>query len=165
MDCPLRPSELRVMRMLCDGFEVPEIARRLGVSEKTVYNHAGAARAALGVRTTVAAGAMVVREGWHTQNRADDLGRDAVMSAWSRMYVQEFDRFLRGPVACRDGARTRSALALLGLGKRARWRETDRLPGRLAHVLSLTLPGVYYHLKHEHGAAWSTPYRRRRGCA
>lgn len=137
MECPLRPSELRVMRMLLDGFEVPEVAERLDITENTVYRHVQVARHRLGVRTTVAAGAVMVREGWHTFNRADDLGADVELSPWVIAYLYEFGRFLLGPVACRDQARSRASLALLGLGWRAGRTERDRLPRRLAWVLGL----------------------------
>lgn len=137
MECPLHPAELRVMRMILDGFEVPEVAARLGVTEKTVYNQARAARETLGAPTNIAAGAVLIREGWHTFSRRDDLGRDVDLSPWALAYLLEFGRFLLGPVRCRDEARSRASLALLGMGWRAGRTERDRLPRRLAWVLGL----------------------------
>ncbi len=165
--CPLTPAQLRVMRMVCDGFTYQEIALKLERSENTVRTHVHDALRKLGAVNGAQAAVVMMREGWHHHAIASDLGDDVALSHWTRVYLIEWERFIRGPVECRARARGRSSLALLGMGWRARWRETDRLPERLAHILGLGLGGVYYRLRRDHGAAWKPPTRRgpRGACA
>jgi two-component system, NarL family, invasion response regulator UvrY len=49
----LSPREFEVLRMLVDGRPVPEIARSLGLTPKTVANHQSALRQKLGAGTAV----------------------------------------------------------------------------------------------------------------
>lgn len=138
------------MRMVCDGFTYQEIALKTDRSANTVRTHVHNALGKLGAANGAQAAVVMMRNGWHHHAIAEDLHADVALSEWTRLYVREWERFLRGPVECRGRARDRSSLALLGLGWRARWRETDRLPERLARILGLSYAGMHYRLRIEH---------------
>jgi two-component system invasion response regulator UvrY len=63
----LSPREFEVLRMLVDGKPVPEIARSLGLTPKTVANHQSALRQKLGAGTAVQLLQAAARLGLTTQ--------------------------------------------------------------------------------------------------
>lgn len=65
-ECPLSARQLAVLGVLASGevASVKGVAARLGVTEKTVHNHIGAAARVLGTSGTVQTLVVAVRQGW-----------------------------------------------------------------------------------------------------
>jgi DNA-binding NarL/FixJ family response regulator len=59
----LTPREQRVLDLLAEGLANKQIARRLGISDKTVKNHVTAVLAKLGVADRTSAALLAVRGG------------------------------------------------------------------------------------------------------
>lgn len=61
--CPLGPEELETLALLADGHTAETVARRLGISERTVRRRLRAAGDAMGVDSTIETVVRAVRDG------------------------------------------------------------------------------------------------------
>ena len=61
---PLSPREMEVLRLLARGYSNAQIADELGITERTVKNHAGRIYGKLGVGSRMEAVLHAVRRGW-----------------------------------------------------------------------------------------------------
>lgn len=63
-ECPLTPTQLRVVAAAVEGLDIEETAARLHISWHTAKNHRTRAQAAVGARSFVHLAALCVQAGW-----------------------------------------------------------------------------------------------------
>jgi DNA-binding CsgD family transcriptional regulator len=70
---PLSPREARILALLCDGLETPQIATRFHISENTVKSYKARLYEKLGARTAAHAVHLAYQAGLLGAAQADDL--------------------------------------------------------------------------------------------
>jgi two-component system, NarL family, invasion response regulator UvrY len=78
---PLSAREFEVLRLLVQGYTLPNIAERLGLSQKTVANHQSTIRQKFGVDNGVQLAQMAIRLGLHLSGLTVSSGSPGAGSA------------------------------------------------------------------------------------
>lgn len=143
----LSPRQLQCLRLVARGWEAKDIGRELGISDLTVKNHLGAARAALGVSRSIDAARLVEAYEAAQSGSAGASGTSAPGSIPDRSYFDDEPSRQSEAVDAPDGLRdaaylpsdTRPLQVPLPFPTRRGQRNELGLGARLVLVVILTV--------------------------